>query len=712
MIDFASSTELQPLTSAWLAKIQEGIRTRQAFNDVAEQCMGFYRGACGFMWDAPFMKKYVGTIMAPTFKITIAKAFELVALFGPTLYWRNPQRVVKPRHCLQMSPEMFAGIDQTGALFQQFQMQQAMEQGIDKAVSAVQELYLNYTPTEQPGGGLANHASTAITEALVKGRGCVWPRPYFMPGSQRVLTGCFYDSVDNLLIDPDATSLEEAKWIAQRCIQPVWEVERTFGLPEGSLRGKGSHESSDAQAGRDNNDWSKIDRRVGKTFDLITYFKIWSKGGVGFRLGGQTKTDNELATVMDEVIGDYAYIVVAPNVPYPLNAPTQFLYQATDSEIGQRFAWPAPYWQDDRWPVSVLDFYRSPNSPWPIAPLAPGLGELTMMNILISRMANHIWWNTRAMLGYNAAISEDVEKKLKSGEDVVTFAYRAGSEDPDKMLKFIQFPQMNKDYWQFYDQLSQSFDRRTGLSDLLYGMNPGGVQSRTAEDISTKKEMVSIRPDYMAGKVEDWMSEVADMERICACKFVTAQDLKGTFGQVEQFVWQQYIEPNDPELIMRGMRATVAANSTRKPDKQRDVQNVNQLIPLAMPVMQAYWQATGDPRGINSLTNLWGKTMDQEVGELMLPPTHAPDQMDQGAADQASQQAAEIQQQQLDEAHAQQTQHKDIEHQQRLEHEHMTAMQKAQHTHLMNQIQARGAEEKNKLAVQQARAKKRQGAAA
>jgi hypothetical protein len=707
MITLDSSTILQPLTSAWLGKIQEAIRARSPFNDVAEQCMGFYRGACGFMWDAPFMKKYVGTIMAPTFKITIAKAFELVALFGPTLYWRNPQRVVKPRHSLQMDPAMFAGIDPTGALMQHFAQQQAMEQGVDKAVAGMLELYLNYTPTEQPGGGLANHASNAITEALVKGRGCIWPRPYFMPGSERVMTGCFYDSVDNLLIDPDATTLEEAKWIAQRCIQPVWEVERTFGLPKDSLRGKGSHESADAQGSRDTADWSQTDRRVGNTFDLITYYKVWSKGGAGFRLGGQQRVEEGLAEAMDEVIGDYGYIVVAPNVPYPLNCPAQFLHEASDSEIGQRFAWPAPYWQDDRWPVSVLDFYRAPNSPWPIAPLAPGLGELTMMNILISRMANHIWWNTRAMLGYNAQIGDDVERKLKSGEDVVTFSFKGQNEDPDKMLRFIPFPQMNKDYWQFYDQLSSSFDRRTGLSDLLYGMNPGGVQSRTAEDVATKREMVSIRPDYMAGKVEDWMAEVADMERICACKFVKGQDLRGNFGQVEQFVWQQFIEPSDTELIMRGMRASVAANSTRKPDKQRDVQNVNQLIPLAMPVMQGYFQATGQTQGINSLIGLWGKTMDQDTQSLMLPPLPPP-QPEQDNADQLAQQAEEIQRQQLEEAHSQKLQHADDQHHQRLAHEHDNAVVKAQHAQLMGDIQARSAAQKAK----QAGARKRQGAAA
>jgi hypothetical protein len=56
---------------------------------------------------------------------------------------------------------------------------------------------------------------------------------------------------------------------------------------------------------------------------------------------------------------------------------------------------------------------------------------------------------------------------------------------------------------------------------------------RTAEDIAVKKEMTNIRPDYMAGKVEDWMTEAADMEKLCCRWFVEAQDVSGMFGQAE-----------------------------------------------------------------------------------------------------------------------------------------------------------------------------------
>ena len=657
---------MRPLCTAWGGKIQEALRHKKRFNDTADQCMAFFNGAAGFMWEPGFLSKYIGGGgIAPRFKITIAKAFELVALFGPTLYWRNPTRLVKPRQQLSLSPELFMGLDPTGQLYQMAAQQSQQQHSIDDAVAQLLEMYLNYTPVEQPGGGLANHASQAITEALVKGRGCLWSRPYSMPSSDRVMTGCFYDSVDNLLIDPDATNLQEAKWIAQRCVQPIWEVERLFQLPPGELAGKGSHESGNEQGRQQANEWSQTERRVGKTFDLITYYKIWSKGGVGGRLGGHVKTADDLGKAFDEVVGDYAYIVVAPNVPFPLNAPTELVRSATDAEVEKRFRWPVPYWLDDRWPVAVLDFYRAPNDPWAIAPMAPGLGELAYLNILLSQMANHIWWSSRTLIVGDNALDKDTEDKLRGGADM---AYIKAKLPPGlkltDLIGFIQPPVMNPDSWRIIENVSAMFDKRVGLSELLYGANPGGVASRSAEDIKTKHEMVSIRPDYMAGKVEDWMTEVADMEKMCCRWFVEASDTQGMFGQVEQMIWQQYVTNEDPEYVVREMRATVAANSTRKPDKARDTQNMQQILPVLLPVVQAYMEGTGNPQPFNGLLKTWGKTIDQDMTEMMLPP---PPQQ-QGGNPEAEAAAMEVEQQmqQSQDIHQQKLQQTGQQHQQRM----------------------------------------------
>ncbi len=88
-----------------------------------------------------------------------------------------------------------------------------------------------------------------------------------------------------------------------------------------------------------------------------------------------------------------------------------------------------------------------------------------------------------------------------------------------------------------------------------------------------------------------------------------------------------------PEHVVRELRATVVANSARKPDKQRDVENVNQGMQLWLPMLQQYFFGTGDPRQVNTLMQMWGSAIDQDVsGLLMQPPQPQPDPMAQQMA--------------------------------------------------------------------------------
>ena len=649
---------LQPLVTGWLGKIEQSRLHKKPFDDVAQQCDAFFSSTTGFMWDPQFQRRYMRGKLSPKFKMTMNKAFELVALFGPVLYWRNPQRVIKPRQMLQLEPELFGVDQQAMQQLQQFQQmqqqqpgpppppqvqqqmmelqmaqqmfQQAMQEqqqraSVDRARAKLMELYLNYTPWEQPGGGLASHAERAITEALVKGRGCLWSQPYSMPGSRRVLTGSFFDSVDNLFLDPDADSpdfRDGCTWIAKRECKPTWEVERDFNLPKGSLEGRGQHESAESQGERLGDDMHKLRRKQGQTYDLITYYKIWSRGGVGARLTG---VNTGLKDAFDKVVGDYAYIVVAPNVPYPLNAPSEVVRKASDDEVSNLFQWPFPTWTDDRWPVAFLDFYPKPGSAWPIAPMAPGLGELVFINVMVSHLANRIWSSSRDLIAVLKSAAAEVKSAIEDGKDQQVIEISEVHSDIRQIIQFLQQPQTNFDVWQILDRMMEIFDKRVGLSELLYGLNAGGTQSRTATDASAKREMVSVRPDHMASKVEQWMIDAANLEKFAARWFVEARDLQGLFGPAEQFLWTRYVNDEDPEIVVREMKATVAAGSTRKPNKDRDTHNVNTIAPSLVPELSKHADITGDTNPLNRFFTLYGEAIDMDMSGLQMGPrTPAP----------------------------------------------------------------------------------------
>jgi len=732
---------LRQITSGWLNKIELAKKAKGHFNEVGEQCTSFFQASVSFMWEPDFRRKFLGTSVAPNFHVTLNKAFELVSIYGPTLYWQNPERVLRPRKHMNVTPEMF-GVDEQ--LIQQLQQQsqelqkqseqlqqgimQAQQQGSqhtkepknpaienpgllpkgeqaelmapspgqmqsaqqiqkmaqqlkeidthlqeinaqlqqqetlqekhDAAIkkqkesilqrtirSSLMETWLNYTPGEQPGGGLETAAQKAITESLIKGRGCLMPEAYTMPGGEVKLTGCSYISVDDLFLDPDATGLgpNECWWMAVRRVQPVWYVERKFGL-KGKLRSAATYERRSTMGERLGADLGSSSPRTGKTHDTITYYEIWSKAGAGHRLSGMHSEYHDSF----EDVGDYVRIVVAPGIDYPLNAPPKKMKKAGEKEIKKMLEWEYPFWKDERWPVVCLDYYhRVPDkdpqsSAWPIAPLEPGLGELITLNVIVSHIVNRTWSSSRDFIGVLQSAHKDVEKWLKKGQDMTVFPVKEIYGDINKVVQWIQQPQMKADMWQVVEMLTQLFEKRVGLSELLYGMTAS--QSRSAADAETKRSSMNIRPDHMAKQVEQWMEQCARQEKMVARWVIEAKDIEVVLGAQEAEMWEEYIVKTSVEETVREVDCTVAANSVRKPNKEREATNMAQVMSVAMPEFSKHADTTGDTNPINILLAKWGASIDQDMDDFQIGPRTPPPPGPEAAQAAEAQQAAQKQQ--------------------------------------------------------------------
>ena len=657
MNDLAVET-LKALVVAWTEKRRLAVESKKPYQDTVDQCMEFYSGGMGWMYKDKYRSKFLGADINPKFKITLLKAFEMVALYGPSLFYRNPVRYCRPHKRPEITAERMAagaGIDwnqaqqvqeeyaqmqQSGQpaplemqmqVYQLQQMQQQFTQMEQKdrlerarleAGCDVVESYLSYTPREQPEGGLMKASQKAVTEALVKGRGLLVPGPYRMPGSNRQLTGCFFKSVDHLLIDPDAESAEfgEAKWMSLDYYEPTWEVERRYRLDPGTL--KGNMESSNAQGSRKANPLGNLERERGTTFDILRYTKIWSLGGVGTRLTGTSK---EMQKGFDDVVGDYAHIVIADGVDYPLNCETSRFKRADDNWVREAFKWPVAYWMDRRWPVAMLDFYDKPRSPWPIPPIAPGLGELTALNVLISAIVERGWQSSRRIRAVAKEAWDEVNRVLKSGGQEATIQLKNIHGDINKVIMEFEQKDMPYDTWRIVERLFELFDKRVGLTDLMYGMNAGGVASRTATDVKVKDERTSIRPDHMAQQVEGWQTEAARMEKICAYESgVSGEDVRPIVGTAGAVLWDQLFAGADPETIVREMDCTLEAQSVRKPNKEREVSNINQVYPAMQQSLDKHADVTGDTEPLNALHKKLGHAIELDMEDLRMGPRTPP----------------------------------------------------------------------------------------
>lgn len=616
----------RPLVSGWVSKIEAAKRAKAHWQEVTDECRMFFSKSAAAMWDPKYEKKFWRGVKAPKFRISINKAFEMVATFGPNLLWDVPHRTVEPKRALEIPQDFLQFAQQDPGLMQMLQMIMPMQQQsevTDKLVAYLMQTWLNYTPREQPEGGLITQSELAVVDALVTGRGITTTKPYRMPQSRQVLTGSFRISPDDVLFDPDFKSPHAAKWIAIKRVDTHWELERRFELPPGSLKGRASLESSwhYGEVGSEH-------RQQGQTNDLVVWYEVYSKTGCGARMTGMHFPVKQR---LEEVIGDFAYLAIAPSVPFPLNCSSRALQVGgsagtglSDEEVREKFEWPIPYWADDRWPIELLDFYPDTESCWPIAPLAPGLGELKFLNFLIPWAANRIYSSSRDFWAVLGPHYDHYLKYLKEGEDQCVIPTPLGVDDIRKAVQIMQQPETRFDIWKIIELVSELFDKRVGLTEGVYGRNENGTQNRTAEETLAKQRAVGVRPDHMRRKVVAWQSALSSLEAFCARWFVQGEHVEPLMGPMGRLLWERYVMSTDVQLVVREMKYTVSAASIRRPDRDRDVANFQQMMQFYAPVAQQYGFATGNYQPFNGMLKRWGDLHDMRMDELYIPPPPPP----------------------------------------------------------------------------------------
>lgn len=639
-------SEIDPVfravVSHWMTKITNAKdHKRKVFSTAAEECMSFYNGPKG--WDDIMGSEaglsQGGDAVDPTFKVNVNKTFEFVTIFGPALYYENPVRTVKPRMPVVVPPQFFGP---NIPLYQALVEQENIRVMTDGLRSVLLESYLNWTPTEFR---LATEARLAIDESLIKGRSCMWTELYEPPNAQTKVVKSSWDSVDNLLVDPDAPSFDKAMWIARKCVHPIWKVERDFGLRKGSI--KGNLESQAKQADIANEEDQNYERKRGFTNDLLVYWKIYSKMGVGGRLSGIKK--DYMGPL--EMFGDYAYIVIAEGTPYPLNLSPDVTndpeYQTKPEKVLQKLDWPTPYWGDDEWPTTVLDFHSIHNCPWPMPHLKAGMGELKFLNWTMSFLMGKIRNTCRDFIAVKKEAGEEIKTQLLEGKDLTLIEIEAGYGTISDLVQFLQHPEVNGDIWTMIKAVEENFDKRVGLTELMYG-NQGATQIRSAQEASLRNQNMNVRPDDMRKQVEEWMARVAAKEAVCARYHLTDKDVVSPLGEMGAWAWTQFVYTQDVNEACRQLEYRIEAGSTKRPNKEWEMSTMNTAFTALSPVLLQYSTATMDMQPLNNLLSDYAKSMDLDAGRyqlktpMMAPPMpgQAPGEPPPGGDDGAGHQSA------------------------------------------------------------------------
>ena len=628
---------LKYLSRGWLDKIQKANRHKQNFNKDAWEARQFFDGNQGWFWNEQYSKGeggYNRNIHPPGFRMQVNKVFEAVKLFGSVIYHRNPFRTVTP-HTLPIVPPEGLGLNMQdpNAAMQYEQMVQvtSMKAGIREIVSDLIQRVLNYTPSELD---LKTHSRRAVDEGLITGCGLWWTEMVTEPNGQRFV-GSFADSVDNFLMDPDVTEIEDIRWCARRCVHPVHEVASKYNIDEAALRGNVDKQGS--QNARSQEQVVFADNNVagggaaGKTNDLCVYWKIWSKTGLGDRLKDAPK---DIKGVFDG-IGDNAYIVVAEGVDYPLNIKPAMLGEDVNPESGvpdslfTAVQWPIPFWAESSngWPFTMFAPHRKPGYIWPISHIKPAVPELRFLCWAYSFLAQRVATSCETLLGVSKAADQDIKDQILSqsegGFRIVEVSEMVGRSVND-LISVFQMPNVTGEIWQVIEAVTELADKRLGMTELVYGLT--NTQIRSATEASVKSDQISIRPDDMAECLENAMSIIARKEAIATRWLLEPQDIEPIIGPLGAAAWQQHVMPMNPYEVAREFEYSIEAGSARKKNKSARIEQLNQAMQTLGPVLQSLIPA-GIVDPFNALITDWAEANDIDPTQYMIPPPPQP-QMD------------------------------------------------------------------------------------
>jgi hypothetical protein len=191
----------------------------------------------------------------------------------------------------------------------------------------------------------------------------------------------------------------------------------------------------------------------------------------------------------------------------------------------------------------------------------------------------------------------------------------------EDIVSVFQLPTVTPDIWQILQAVMEMFEKRTGLTELVYGMTRN--QFRSAAEAQVKSEQISVRPDDMANVLEDAMGLLARREALASRWLLTGQDVVPVLGPLGAEVWESQIQQLDINTVAREYEYRIEAGSARKPNKASEVERMQMAVQTLGPILQGFAQM-GQVDPMNALLKDWCKSIDIDPAPYMIQPPPPP----------------------------------------------------------------------------------------
>ena len=421
-----------------------------------------------------------------SFDAKVAKTHQAVRIFGPYLYQNNPKRRVMVRENAQPVWIARAEIIQTA---------------------------LNYFLKEYEA---KSEFRSAIDDAITWGEGVVW---HGLHREKPWVVVSIHDSVENFLVDGDATTWTDVNWVARKRTMPRWKLKKLY-----PAKGK----EIDQLPPSNRCDSASYDNDGKTSVDLVEYYEVYMKVG--------------LHNYSDD--GDGEDVEDAP-VKYC------FAPSGDGGVVLHEGEWEIPYHLDGDWPCTPLLFIQNPKSIWPISPLESGLGWQRALNWCATAIVAKHKWSSRQVIAFLTAngvgLNEEQKAQIESGSDpvsVIEMALTNTSEDADirKYVQQIKLADKLDDDFNMLSYLGSEYEKATGLHEFLFS-GEGSRQARSSAEAQIRDRNSRGRVDDMMACVESWATKVARKEAMAARFLLDDMDVRRVVGAEPARAWGTILTP-------------------------------------------------------------------------------------------------------------------------------------------------------------------------
>lgn len=487
------------------------------------------------------------------FRAKVSLTAEAFAVIGPYLFPQVPTRVLEPR--------------------------KDVDENALRRMEIVSGL-VNYTPKET---GLRDDCRRAIVEALGYGRGVMWIGRDEKTG----LVYSMYDSVRNLITDPNARVKRERKWVARRRCRPRFEVIAEIPQARAAIdKIKPSEQRPSDVDGR--YDWEAKDTST----DCITYWELYALTGIhNFKGGAELVKLLSPGAVTTEQAKQASVEIDNAPLKYCVTEDGTLLYASE---------WEVPYHETNDFPCEELDLLDNPDSDWPVSPLDAGIGYQRAINWLVTMMMGKYRFTARTFgaLSRASGMSQKDKDKVLIGGDIEMLEITTNGSETKTLKDYISEFQFSQDYlvhgMSFLEMLEDKFQKATGLYEILYAGDTSR-QMRSAQEAQLKERTSKTRIDDNKDRVAEWQSRLARKEALAWRFLADRNDVGAILGEQAAADWGFLVKPENMDV------------------QQWIMENVQAGMPMEMAIQQAQEQMA---QAVD--LDAWRKEIDYsiEVGSM------------------------------------------------------------------------------------------------